>query len=66
MPARGGPEAARAARTACAAVLEREALPSMETIAELDRDFIRQNLSPGGCADLLSAAFFLLSWQEAE
>lgn len=66
MTARGGPEAARAARTACAAVLEREALPSMETIAELDRDFIRQNLSPGGCADLLSAAFFLLSWQEAE
>ncbi|MBD5169379.1 MAG: triphosphoribosyl-dephospho-CoA synthase CitG [Oscillibacter sp.] len=66
MIARGGVEAARNAREACAALLERDALPGMEDIARLDREFIRQNLSPGGCADLLAAAFFLLSWQEAE
>ena len=35
-----------------------------EDIAALDREFIRGNLSPGGCADLLAAAFFLLSWEE--
>ena len=57
-------QAAQAARAACAAVLARDPLPSMEVIAQLDRDFVRQNLSPGGCADLLAAAFFLLSWQE--
>ena len=66
MIARGGAEAARNARAACAALLERDALPGMEDIARLDREFIRQNLSPGGCADLLAAAFFLLSWQDAE
>lgn len=64
MVSRGGIEAAQAARAACAAVLARDPLPSMEVIAQLDRDFVRQNLSPGGCADLLAAAFFLLSWQE--
>ena len=59
-------EAAQAARAACAAVLERDPLPPVEVIEQLDRDFIRQNLSPGGCADLLAAAFFLLSWQEED
>ena len=66
MIARGGMEAAQAARAACAAVLERDPLPPVEVIEQLDRDFIRQNLSPGGCADLLAAAFFLLSWQEED
>lgn len=64
--ARGGMEAARAARTACAGLLEKNPLPDMEEIAELDRAFTRRNLSPGGCADLLAAAFFLLSWEAAE
>ena len=66
MIARGGMEAAQAARKACAGLLEENPLPDMEKIAELDREFIRQNLSPGGCADLLAAAFFLLSWEEDE
>ncbi len=65
LAARGGMEAAREARKACAALLEKTPLPDMESIARLDQAFIRQNLSPGGCADLLAAAFFLLSWQEA-
>ena len=61
MIARGG---SRAARAACAALLENNPLPGPEDIAALDREFIRGNLSPGGCADLLAAAFFLLSWEE--
>lgn len=66
MIARGGMEAARAARADCAALLEKDPMPGMEEIAALDREFIRQNLSPGGCADLLAAAFFLLDWERAE
>lgn len=66
MIARGGMEAARAARADCAALLEKGPTPGMEDIAALDREFIRRNLSPGGCADLLAAAFFLLDWERAE
>lgn len=66
MIARGGMETARAAQTACAGLLEKNPLPDAEEIAELDREFIRRNLSPGGCADLLAAAFFLLGWENAE
>ncbi len=60
---RGGPELAQAAAAQCGNLLEETALPSMEEIAELDRDFIQKNLSPGGCADLLAAAYFLQSWE---
>lgn len=66
MISRGGMERAQAARTACAGLLKKAPRPSMEEIAALDQAFIRENLSPGGCADLLSAAFFLLSWETAE
>ena len=65
MAARGGPERAKKAAEDCARLLEGCPLPGMEEIAALDREFIRENLSPGGCADLLAAAFFLLSWEEA-
>ncbi len=34
-------------------------IPSLEEIAELDRQFIEKNLSPGGCADLLAVTLFL-------
>lgn len=63
MFSRGGLELARTATAQCRTLLEKTALPSMEEIAELDRDFIRKNLSPGGCADLLAAAYFLQSWE---
>ena len=36
-------------------------VPSLEDIAELDRQFIQRNLSPGGCADLLAVTLFLES-----
>lgn len=65
MISRGGAARAQAAAERCRALLERDALPGAEEIGALDRAFIRENLSPGGCADLLAAAFFLLSWETA-
>lgn len=60
MVARGGPDRAKKAAEDCAQLLKCSPLPGMEEIARLDQMFIRENLSPGGCADLLAASFFLL------
>lgn len=64
MVSRGGPERAKKAAEDCARLLECCPLPEMEEISRLDREFTQENLSPGGCADLLAAAFFLESWEE--
>ena len=40
-------------------------VPSLEEIAELDRQFIERNLSPGGCADLLAVTLFLEQLEKA-
>ena len=61
---RGGAKLASAVSEDLRAVLEREPFPPLSCAEELDRDFIRQNLSPGGCADLLAAAYFLHDWKE--
>mgnify|MGYP001081133329 FL=1 len=66
MVARGGPERAKKAAEDCARLLERCPLLEMKEISQLDQEFIRDNLSPGGCADLLAAAFFLQSWKGIE
>lgn len=62
MVARGGPELAEAAARQTADLLERNPCPDMADIEKLDQLFIRQNLSAGGCADLLAAAWFLYDW----
>lgn len=62
MAARSDVQTARAAAEEVRALLERDPLPSMEEISALDEAFIRRNLSPGGCADLLAAAWFLHDW----
>lgn len=62
MVARGGAELAKKAAEDCAHMLKRSPLPEMEEIARLDQEFIRENLSPGGCADLLAATFLLCRW----
>lgn len=64
MVSRGGPELAKKAAEDCARLVERSPLPELEEITRLDREFIQENLSPGGCADLLAAAFFLYHWRE--
>ena len=53
---RGGPDGAAWAAKAAAALLPK---PSMVEIEALDEEFIKRNLSPGGCADLLAATYFL-------
>jgi len=40
-------------------LLSQTPYPSIEVLRKLDRDFTKQNLSPGGCADLLALTFFL-------
>lgn len=63
MIARGGAERAAAAKAAALALWPWNdvpaELPPLSAIAELDERFAADNLSPGGCADLLALAFFL-------
>lgn len=40
-------------------LLEKDPYPDRKTLEALDREFIRQNLSPGGSADLLALCYFL-------
>ena len=53
---RGGANGAAFAREAARALLP---APAIAQIEELDDAFIARNLSPGGCADLLAATYFL-------
>ena len=55
---RGGPEGAQWAASEAQKLLP---YPSNAQLEELDDAFIRRNLSPGGCADLLAATYFLHS-----
>lgn len=40
------------------------ATPDRKSLEELDREFIKRNLSPGGCADLLAITYFLYFSEE--
>lgn len=70
MIARGGHRAADEAQQAARALWGDtetipSALPPLEALAALDGAFIRQNLSPGGCADLLAMTFMLYFLSDA-
>jgi holo-ACP synthase/triphosphoribosyl-dephospho-CoA synthase len=54
---RGGLAGAKAGAERCAELLETDY--SLSDVEALDDWFIAQNLSPGGCADLLAAVYFL-------
>lgn len=56
--ARGGLEGQRWAAAQAQALL-REGAPSPQQVRALDDALIRRNLSPGGCADLLAATYFM-------
>ncbi len=53
---RGGTEGAEFAKAEAKKLLDN---PDMEAVAALDKTFMEKNLSPGGSADLLAAAWFL-------
>lgn len=57
MIARGGPAGAKAGAEACAALLRGDC--TLAEVESLDDWFIEKNLSPGGCADLLAAVYFV-------
>ena len=54
---RGGMEGRQWAARSAAGLAE--TVPSQQALKALDREFIRRNLSPGGCADLLAITYFL-------
>ncbi len=56
---RGGAEGAAWAKARVQALLERNPVPTKEEMLELDEEFIRKNLSPGGSADLLALSFLM-------
>ncbi len=59
---RHGPAALATVRRVTAAVVAAGGMRTAagrRAVAELDRDFIRRNISPGGAADLLAATYFL-------
>ena len=55
---RGGYELAQMRRAEANALSAADI--STDTLSALDRQYIRENLSPGGCADLLSVSLLLL------
>ena len=56
---RRGLRAAQSVREEAAERMAREPLPELDEIRVLDQRFIRENISPGGCADLLAITFML-------
>ena len=56
---RGGYALAKQTAEAAAQLLEKEPFPAEETLEKLDAAFIRDNLSPGGTADLLAMVYML-------
>lgn len=56
---RGGLARQREVVRELSALLEQDPFPSRETLEHLDREFIRDHLSPGGSADLLAMTLML-------
>ena len=57
---RSSPERYTSLREELDALLKKDPYPTAEELARLDDLFMGENLSPGGCADLLSLCYFLL------
>jgi holo-ACP synthase/triphosphoribosyl-dephospho-CoA synthase len=56
---RGGQKAAMDAAEQAAKIVSHGKTTDAGCLEELDKSFIAQNLSPGGCADLLAITYFL-------
>ena len=57
--ARSSEERAKEVKDEISALLQKNPYPTMDDIESLDREFIKDNLSSGGSADLLSLTYFL-------
>ncbi len=60
---RSSPERYKKLQEELTALLAENPYPDSVTLEALDDSFIREQLSPGGAADLLSLAYFLLDWE---
>ena len=58
---RGGIVGAEFAVNTVSSLLKKSETPSTDDVIALDDEFIKRNLSPGGCADLLAITYFLYS-----
>lgn len=56
---RGGKTRQLQIREQISALLKANPYPDLETVYQLDQEFIAENLSPGGSADLLAMTYFL-------
>ncbi len=61
---RGSFDKAKAVSEKLKAILEKEPFPGRETLEALNREFVSDNLSPGGTADLLAIVYFLYFLKE--
>lgn len=59
---RGGAALAGEAARGIRESLKADSRPTMDRVREWDALFIRLDLSPGGCADLLAVSYFLHDW----
>lgn len=59
MISRGGLEGAQEGAARVSDLLKGGCNPTWEQLQELDAYFVQRNLSPGGCADLLAAVYFI-------
>ena len=62
---RSSPERYQALQQELTALLQEEPYPTTETLRNLDRQFISEQLSPGGSADLLAATYFLYAGENS-
>ena len=61
---RGGPVLAGELSGLVREELRKDSRPAMARVRQLDELFIRRDLSPGGCADLLAVSYFLHDWRQ--
>ena len=61
---RGGTEGLEYARDKASVICKMPPEERIRALSELDSEMIRRNLSPGGSADMLAAAFLLERWQK--
>ena len=56
---RGGDSGIAYAKEYAKRLTAKERIPTIDELLEMDSEFTKRNLSPGGCADLLALSYFL-------